>query len=114
VVEEFCWERASANACGVSLHNTDGASEAGWTNTGSDRCTASGGVGRRDERVGSVVYVEEGGLAAFHEHNFFFVERFVKDPNRVDNHWAEAFSVAHEVFDDLINGKCPAVVELHE
>src|SRR5699024_3245920 len=70
LIKKFGWEWAGANAGGVRLDDAQGVGNTSRTNAGAYRCTTGGWVGRGHKRVGAVVDVEHGGLAAFHEHVF--------------------------------------------
>src|SRR5699024_12266503 len=81
LVKQFGGKWAGTNAGSVGLHNANSAGETRWTNTCADRITTGGGDRGCEERIRSVIHVEEGSLAALHEHNLVFVESFMEDAN---------------------------------
>src|SRR5699024_1512632 len=81
LVKQFGGKWAGTNAGRVGLHNANKAGETRWTNTCADRSDVGGGVRRGDERIRSVIHIEQGCLAALHEHNLGFVEGFMEDAN---------------------------------
>src|SRR5699024_3008092 len=114
LVEELRRERARADAGGVRLDDAQRGGDAGRADAGTDAGAAGGRVGGRDERVGAVVDVEHGGLAALHEDALALVEGLVEHAVGVDDHRAQAVSVAEEVLDDALRVDGLAVVHLDQ
>ncbi len=114
LVEQLRRERACADARGVGLHDADDAVDAVGADARTGGRASRGRVGGRDERVGAVVHVEHGGLAALEQHVLAVLQRLVQQQRRVDHHGPQPLGVAQQVFDDLIDADRAAVVDLHQ
>ena len=73
----------------VRLGDADHPIDGSGTDARSDAGAAGHRVGRRDERVGAVVQIEEGGLGPLEEHVLVGVERVVHEADRVGDVRAE-------------------------
>src|SRR5699024_4729977 len=114
LVEELRRERAGTNAGGVGLDDAQGAGDAGRTHTRAHASATGGRVGGGDERVGAVVHVQHGGLAALHQHALAAVQGLVEDLRGIDEHRGQAVRVGQEVLHDLLRLDRAAVVHLHQ
>ena len=114
LIEQLGREGASTHAGGVRLLNTDHAGDAGRAHTRTDARAAGGRVGGGHERVGAVVNVQEGCLAALHQQGLTLVQRLVQQLGGVHNHRLQTLSVRHEVLDDFVDLNVAAVVDLHQ
>ena len=114
LIKQLGRERARADARGVRLDDAQGRRDLGRADAGADAGAAGGRVGGGHERVGAVVDVEHGGLAAFHEDVLAFGQSGVEDVFGVDNHGLEAFGVGHEVVHHCVGFDGAAVVHLDQ
>ena len=78
LVEQFSGEGSGAHTGGVGLEDPQRAGDARGADARTRAGTAGGGVGRRDERVGAVVDVQQGSLGTLQQHKFVAVEGLVK------------------------------------
>ena len=80
---------------------------------GADARPAGHGVGRRDERIGAVVEVEEHGLRALEQHVLARLQRVVDEAHGVGDHRLDPGRVHVEVVaGDLVGRQREAVVDL--
>ena len=114
LIEQLGREGASTHAGGVRLLNTNHARNAGRAHTRTDARAAGGRVGGGHERIGAVVNVQEGCLAALHQQGLTLVQCLVQQLGGVHNHRLQTLSVRHEVLDNLVHLNVAAVVDLHQ
>ena len=114
LVEQLRRERASTDAGGVGLHDAQHRSDLRRADAGAHAGTTSGWVRGGHERVGAVVDVEHGGLAALHEDVLAGIQSLIELKLRVDNHRAQTIGEAHEVIKDFIRVDSAAVVQLDQ
>ena len=114
VVKQLRRERTCTHAGGVGLHNSDHAVDAGGPDAGSNTGTAGCGVRGRDERVGSVVNIEHGRLAALHDDDLAVIESLVQQQFGFGDHGRNAVAVLREVLHDFLNRDIAAVVHLDQ
>ena len=114
LIEQLGREGAGTHAGGVRLLDTDYAGDAGRAHTRTHAGAAGGRVRGGHERVGAVVHVQEGGLAALHQQGLTLVQRLVQQLGGIHDHGLEALCVGHEVLDDFLNLNVAAVVDLHQ
>ena len=93
LIEQLGREGTSTHAGGVRLLNTNHAGDAGRAHARTDACTAGGRVGGGHERVGAVVNVQEGCLAALHQQGLTLVQCLVQQLGGVHNHRLQTLSV---------------------
>lgn len=65
LIVEPCGERSSSDTSGVGLDDTDVAVEGRWRDTESSANSSDASAGRGDERPGTEVQVEHGGVSSF-------------------------------------------------
>ena len=114
LVEQFSGEGSGAHTGGVSLEDPQRAGDARGADSRTRAGTAGGGVGRRDERVGAVVDVQQRSLGSFEKNHVAAIEGLVKQQRRVHDVRAQRFGVTEHLLDDAIGVDRPTVENLHQ
>ena len=106
---------ARANPGHVRLGDTYNAVDVPGTDPGAHAGAARGGVRGRDEGIGPVVEVEEGGLGTLEHDLLAGVERLVHEPHRIADHRRQGGRDLVQVLGgDLVGVEGEAVVDLGE
>ena len=113
-LEQLGGERAAADARDVGLGHADHPLDRTRADTGAGAHAPRDGVRRRDERIGAVVEVEEGGLRTLEEHALPAVERVVEDVHGVGDHRLEPRRHRQVLLGDLVAVEGEPVVDLGE
>ena len=100
VVVQLGRERPLADAGRVGLHDPDHPVEPGRRDARAGAGAAGGRRGRRHERVGAVVDVEQRGLAGLEQHRLAAVERLVEQQPAVHDVRRQPVGVRRELLDD--------------
>ena len=113
-VEQLGRERPLADPGRVGLEDRDDAVDPGRRDAGAGAGTARGRVGRRDERVGAVVDVEQGGLAGLEQHGLALVEGLLEHQGGVGDHRTQPLGVPEQLVHHLVDLDGATVVDLGE
>ena len=107
-------ERALTDAGRVGLEDRDDRGHPGRRDAGPGAGSPGGGVGRRDERVGAVVDVEQGRLAGLEEHGLALVEGLLEHQGGVGDHGTQPLGIPEQLVHHLVDLDGTPVVDLGE
>ena len=114
LIEQLSGERASTHTGGVRLLNTDHTGNAGGANTRTHTGAPSSRVRRGNKRVGAVIDVKEGRLAALHKQGFTLIKRLIEQLSSINNHGLKPLSEREEIIHNLVHLNMAAVIHLHQ